>query len=91
LTASEEPQAALRSAFAMHKDTKATRREAALMSAKDRAKATQEIWPWITRYDFGRLTLLRRLGHGFVRLTASRCDHDSRAAPAKSTKPSCVK
>ena len=40
------------SALAMHKDTEATRWEAALRSAKDRAKATQETWPRITTYDF---------------------------------------
>jgi hypothetical protein len=40
------------SALAMHKDTEATRWEAALGSAKDRAKATQETWPRITTYDF---------------------------------------
>ena len=40
------------SALAMHKDTEATRWEAALGSAKDRAKATQETWPRITSYDF---------------------------------------
>jgi hypothetical protein len=38
--------------LAMHKDTEATRWEAALRSAKDRAKATQETWPRITTYDF---------------------------------------
>jgi hypothetical protein len=38
------------SALAMHKDTEATRWEAALGSAKDRAKATQEPWPRITSY-----------------------------------------
>jgi len=40
------------SALAMHKDTEATRWQAALRSAKDRAKATQETWPRITTYDF---------------------------------------
>jgi hypothetical protein len=40
------------SALAMHKDTEATRWEAALRSAKDRAKATSETWPRITPYDF---------------------------------------
>jgi len=40
------------SALAMHKDTEATRWEAALKSAKDRAKATQETWPRITTCDF---------------------------------------
>jgi hypothetical protein len=40
------------SALAMHKDTEATRWEAALTSAKDRAKATQQTRPRITPYDF---------------------------------------
>jgi hypothetical protein len=40
------------SALAIHKDTEATRWETALISAKDRAKATQETWPQISTYDF---------------------------------------
>ncbi len=40
------------SVLAVHKDTEAARWEAALNSAKDKAKAAQQTWPRITTYDF---------------------------------------